>query len=53
MEIVAVAVHVYPSFTRKRIVSQSFGWDIHTRLGVAISEVFGPPVFHLKVGAFR
>ena len=46
-------VHVYPTFARKRIVSLSFGRDVRTRLGVAISEVSGPPVFHIKAGASR
>ena len=46
-------VHIYPPFTRKRIVSLYFGRDVRTRLGVAISEVSGPPVFHIKAGASR
>ena len=46
-------VHLYPPFTRKRIVSLYFGLDVRTRLGVAISEVSGPPVFHIKAGASR
>ena len=37
--------HVYPSFKRKRIASLSYGWDVCTRLGVAISDVSGSPVF--------
>ena len=45
--------HIYPPFTRKRIVSLYFGRDICTRLGVTISELSGPPVFHIKVEAFR
>ena len=44
-------VHIYPPFTRKRIVSLYFGWEVRTRLGVAISEMSGPPVFHIKAGA--
>ena len=32
------------------MVSLCFGRYVRTRLGVAISEVFGPPVFHIKVG---
>ena len=36
--------------TRKRIVSLYFGREVHTRLGVAFFEVYGPPVFHIKVG---
>ena len=44
-------IHVYPPLTRKRIVSQYFGRNVRTRLGVATSEVFGSPVFHIKVGA--
>ena len=46
-------VHIYLPFTRKRIVSLYFGRDVCTRLGVAIFEVSGPPVFHIKVGASR
>ena len=42
--------HIYPPFTRKRIVSLYFGRDVRTRLGVAFFEVYGPPVFHIKVG---
>ena len=45
-----VPVHIYPPFTRKRIVSLYFGRDVCTRLGVAIFEVSGPPVFHIKAG---
>ena len=30
-----------------------FGRDVRTRLGVAISEVSGPPAFHIKTGASR
>ena len=43
-----VFVHIYPPFTRKRIVSLYFGRDVRTRLGVAIFEVSGPSVFHIK-----
>ena len=43
--------HIYSSVTRERIVSLYFGRDVRTRLGVAISEVSGPLVFHIKVGA--
>ena len=43
----------YPSFTKKRIVLLSFGWVVRYRLSVAISEVSGPPVFYIKVGASR
>ena len=43
--------HIYPPCRRKRIVSLFFGRDVRTRLGVAISEVFGAPVFHIKIGA--
>ena len=46
-------VHIYPPFTRKRIVSLYFGRDVRTRLGVAISEMSGPPVFHIKAEASR
>ena len=42
--------HIYPPFTRKRIVSLYFGREVCTRLGVAFFEVYGPPVFHMKVG---
>ena len=42
--------HIYPLFTRKRIVSQYFGQDVCIRLGVAISEGSGPSVFHIKEG---
>ena len=46
-------IHIYPPFTRKRIVSLYFGREVRTRLGVAISEMSGPPVFHIKAGASR
>ena len=42
--------HIYPPFTRMRIVSLYFGREVRTRLGVAFFEVYGPPVFHIKVG---
>ena len=42
--------HIYPPFTRKQIVSLYFERHVRTRLGVAISEVSEPPVFHIKVG---
>ena len=42
--------HIYPPFTRKRIVSLYFGREVRTRLGVAFFEVSGPPVFHIKMG---
>ena len=45
--------HIYPPFTRKQIVSLYFGRDVRTRLEVAISEMSGPPVFHIKVVASR
>ena len=32
--------HIYPPFTRKRIVSLYFGREVRTRLGVAFFEVF-------------
>ena len=32
------------------LVSLYFKRDVRTRLGVAIFEVSGPPVFHIKVG---
>ena len=31
--------HIYSPFAKKRIVSLSLGHDVHTRLGVAISEM--------------
>ena len=42
--------HIYPPFTRKRIVSLYLGREVRTRLGVAFFEVYGSPVFHVKVG---
>ena len=48
-----IIVRAYPPFTRKRIVSLTFERDVCTRLEVTISEVCGPPVFHIKVGASR
>ena len=44
-------VHVYPQFTRKRVVSLSFERDVRTCLGVAIFAESEPPVFHIKVWA--
>ena len=41
---------IYFPFTRKQIVSLYFEQEVHTRLGVAFFEVYGPPVFHIKVG---
>ena len=38
---------------RKRIISLYFERDVHNRLGVAISEVPGLPVFYTKVRASR
>ena len=35
-------VHEYAPFTRKQIVSLSFGLEVRTRLEIAISEVSGP-----------
>ena len=46
-------VHIYPPFTRKRIVSLYFGRGVRTRLGVAISDMSGPSVCHIKAGASR
>ena len=46
-------VHVYHPFTRKQIVSLYFGREVRTRLGVAISEMSGPPVFYIKARASR
>ena len=34
-----------------QIVLLYFGQDVRTRLGVAIYEVSGPPVFHIKMNA--
>ena len=45
--------HNYPPFPRKRIVLLYFGRNVRTRLGVAICDVSGPPVFHIKVEASR
>ena len=45
--------HIFLPFKRKRTVSLYFGRNVCTRLGVAISEVSGPPVFHIKVGVSR
>ena len=42
--------HIYPPFTRKQIVSLYFGREVRTRLGVVFFEVYGPPVFYIKVG---
>ena len=42
--------HIYPPFTRKRIVSLYFEREVRTRLGVSFFEVYRPPVFHIKVG---
>ena len=42
--------YIYSPFTRKRIALLYFGLDVSTRLGVAIFEVYVPPVFHVKVG---
>ena len=45
-----IICHFYPPFTRKRIVSLYFGQEVRTRLGVAFFEIYGLPVFHIKVG---
>ena len=45
--------HIYPPFTRKRILSLCPGRYVRTLLGVAIFEVSGPPVFHIKVIRFK
>ena len=45
--------HIYLPFTRKRIVLLYFGQDVHTLLEFAIFKVSGPPIFHIKVGAFH
>ena len=42
--------HLYPTPTRNRIVSLCFERYVRTRFVVAVSEVSGSPVFHLKVG---
>ena len=41
---------IFLPLKRKRIVSLHFGRDVRTRLGIAISEVSGPLVFHIKAG---
>ena len=46
-------VHIYPPFTKERIVLLHFGRDVRTRLGVAISAVSGPHVFPIKARASR
>ena len=46
-------VHIYPPFTRKRIVSLYFGREVRTRLEVTISDMSGLPVFHIKAEASR
>ena len=43
--------HIYHPFTRKRIVSPSFGWDVYTPLKVVVSEVFGHLPSTYKGGA--
>ena len=43
-------VHIYPPFTRKRVVLLYFVREVSIRLGVAIFEMSGPPGFHIKVG---
>ena len=45
--------HICSPFTRKRIVLLYFGRNARTRLGVAISELSGPPVFHIELEASR
>ena len=35
------------------MISLFFGRNVRTLLGVAIFEVFGPPIFHIKVGTSR
>ena len=42
--------HIYLPFTRKQIVSICFGRYVRTRFRVAIYNVSGPPVFHMKMG---
>ena len=42
--------HIYPSFMREQIVLLYFKREVRTRLRAAISKVFKPPVFHMKVG---
>ena len=46
-------VRIYPPFTRKQITLLYSGRDVRIGLGVAISEVSGPSVFHIKMGASR
>ena len=48
--VIFVVVYVCLPLTRKQIVSLSFKQDVRTRLGVAISEVSGPPLFHRCLG---
>ena len=43
--------HIYVPITRKQIVLLSCGRDVRIRLGVAVTEISGPPVFHIKVEA--
>ena len=45
--------HIYPPFTRKRIVSLYFGRYVRTRLGVTISKLSGSPVFNIKTEVSR
>ena len=42
--------YINSPLTRKPMVSLYFGREVCTRLGVAFFEVYGPPVFHIKVG---
>ena len=45
-----LVVHIYPPFTRKRVVLLYFVREVSIRLEVAIFEVSGPPGFHIKAG---
>ena len=42
--------YIFILHSRESDVSLCFGREVRTRLGLAISEVFGSPVFHIKVG---
>ena len=53
LRICCICSFFFPPFTRKRIVSLYFERDVRTRLGVAIFEVSGPSVFHIKAEASR
>ena len=52
-EVFFLCCHIYPSFSRKRIVSLYFGRNVRTRLGAAICDMSGPPVFHTNTEESR